>query len=151
MAGATAASSVNSYLYIYRMKVLTAGANKGNVGDISAIIGGSTMCQIPSGSGQSEVMHRPVPAGATMYMTGLTIAVAKGADVSVRIREYDQVGNVWRVKLDNHAYQTTKPVRFLPPYKFTEKHLVCVEGRTTNAAGYEVSGWFDYVLSRGDK
>lgn len=150
LTGTSAASSVGSFLYVHRMKVLTSGSKLSNQGIVSAAVGGSTMGTIPAGSGQSEMLIRPVPASTIMYMTGLTVAVDKGSDVNLRIREFDQVGQTWRVKLDTHAYQTTEGSRFKPPYVFPAKHLVTVEAKTSNAGGYEVSGWFDYVLSRGD-
>lgn len=150
LTGTSAASSIGSFLYVYRIKVITSGSKLSNQGIISAAVGGSTMGTIPAGSGQSEMLYRPVPASSVMYMTGLTVAVDKGSDVSLRIREYDQTGQTWRTKLDTHAYQTTEPIRFLPPYKFGEKHLITVECKTSNASGYEVSGWFDYVISQGD-
>jgi hypothetical protein len=150
MTGTSAASSVGSFLYLYRMKVLTSGSSKGNVGVISAAVGGSTMGTIPAGSGQSEMLYRPVPASSVLYMSGLGVAVDKGADVELRIREFDQDGNTWRVKLVTHSYQNTNPIRLIPPYTFPEKHLVTVEAKTSNAAGFEVSGWFDYVISQGD-
>ncbi|MHA2135267.1 MAG: hypothetical protein ACW99J_15510 [Candidatus Thorarchaeota archaeon] len=151
MDGTTAASSVGSFLYVYRAKVLTAGSVlRQNAGNINLSLGGSNMCQIPGGSGQSETLYRPVPASGVMYLSGLGVAVAKGSDVDVRILEYDQVGKVWRVKLDTHSYQNTNSLRFLPPYQFTEKHLICVVAKTTNASGFEVSGWFDYIISQGD-
>ena len=135
LTGTVAASTTGKYLYVTRLKVLTAGSALGNLGAISAVIGGSTMGHIPAGSGQSLMLHKAIPAGATGYLTGLGVAVTKGADVDIRIREYDQVGQVWRVKLDLHSYQTTETVRFIPPYRFPAKHLIVVEGKTSNAAG----------------
>ena len=150
LTGTTAASSVGSFLYVYRIKVLTAGSVLANAGHISSIIGGSTIGHIHAGSGQTEMLYRPVPANSVMYMSGVGVAVEKGSDVSLRIREFDQDGNVWRTKLAFHAYQATTPLRFKPPYVFFQKHLITVEALTTNAAGYAVGGWFDYVISEGD-
>ena len=150
LTGTDAASTVGEYLYLTRVKVLTAGSALGNIGAISADIGGSTLGHIPAGSGQSVMLHKAIPAGAIGYLTGIGVAVTKGADVDIRICEYDQVGQVWRVKLDFHAYQTTAPIRFIPPYRFSAKHLVVVAGKTTNAAGYAVDAWTDYIISQGD-
>ena len=152
MTGATAASSIDAYLYVHRLKVLSAGDSLGNAGVISAKIGtpASTFGTIPAGSGQSEMMVRPVPASATMYLGGMGIAVDKGADVHIHLEEYDQVNGVWRTKLHSNAYQMTTPIRFIPPYTFPAKHVVWLTAHTSNAAGYEVGAWWDYVISQGD-
>ena len=150
LTGTDAASTVGSYLYVTRLKVLTAGSALGNLGAISAAVGGSTMGHIPSGSGQSVMLHKAIPAGAIGYLTGIGVAVTKGADVDIRICEYDQVGQVWRVKLDLHSFEATAPVRFIPPYRFPAKHLVVVEGKTSNASGFAVDAWTDYIISQGD-
>lgn len=152
LTGASAASSVGSYLYLHRLKVATAGSKLGNVGVISATLGtgASTFGTIPSGSGQSFMLCRPVPASSMLYMTGIGVAVDKGADVTLRIEEYDQTNSVWRTKLRTNAYQTTTTTRFLPPYSFPSNHVVWVTAKTSNAAGYVVSAWFDYILSAGD-
>ena len=152
MAGAVAASSVGSFLYVYRMKVLTAGSSLGNTGVISATLGtgASTFGTIPSGSGQSEMIVRPVPASATMYLGGMGVAVDKGADVHLHIQEYDQVNGVWRTKLHLNAYEATVPIRFQPPYVFPANHVIWLTAHTSNAAGFEVGAWWDYVISQGD-
>lgn len=150
LTGATAASSVGSFLYVHRMSVRTSGSVLSNAGIVSAKLGtgASTFGTIPAGSGQSEMLVRAVPVDATLYLTKVAVSVAKEKDSDFRIIEYDQGGNTWRVMLDAHAYEATSPVQFNPPYVFGAKCVVWVTAKSSVAT--DVDGWFEYVISQGD-
>ena len=150
LTGTTAASSVGSLLYVHRISVISSGSVLSNVGTISAKLGtgASTFGTIPAGSGQSEMLVRPVPADATLYLTRIAVSVAKAKDSDFRIIEYDQNGNTWRVMLDGHTYEATSPVQFSPPYVFGPKCVVWVTVKSSVST--DVDGWFEYVLSQGD-
>lgn len=150
LTGATPASSAGSFLYVHRMSVKTSGSVLSNTGTISAKLGAgaSTFGTIPAGSGQSEMLVRAVPAGATLYLTKVAVSVSKEKDSNFRIIEYDQDGNTWRVMLDGHAYEATSPVQFNPPYVFGAKCVVWVV--TKSSVATNVDGWFEYVVSQGD-
>lgn len=64
------AESVESYLYVFRSKIVASGAqrNDGNM-TIRKSGAGATVMRIPAGYGQSEKAVFPVPAGHTLYMT----------------------------------------------------------------------------------
>jgi hypothetical protein len=150
LTGATPASSAGSFLYVHRMSVRTSGSILSNVGVVSAKlgIGASTFGTIPAGSGQSEMLVRAVPAGATLYLTRIAVSVTKEKASNFRIIEYDQNGTTWRVMLDGHTYEATSPVQFNPPYKFGSKCVVWVTAKSSVAT--DVDGWFEYVILQGD-
>lgn len=79
--GANSVDTVNSYVIIHRMKVLTTGSVGlfSNVGIISAIAttDGTTTAQIFTGKGQTQMAILGVPSTQSFFMYGLHGSIAK--------------------------------------------------------------------------
>ena len=120
--------SVNTYRRVYRGKVLTAGSGAINAGVLECRHVTTTadiFFHMPAGSGRTLVGAVTVPAGKSMYVTGLHIALARiaGANtgsgiVSLRIRT---PGSVYRsIRYEEITPGFAKDEDVSPPEVFTE-------------------------------
>jgi hypothetical protein len=107
MNGQTAVTTANSYLRVYRGKVLTAGSAKSAAGAIHIGYGTVTsgvpatkLMTIPLGENQSLIAAWTVPSGYTGYLYQATISSGTESSnkyVIARV-EVREVGSVWQTK-----------------------------------------------------
>lgn len=108
LAGLTPVNTVNSYVIIHRMKVLTqdAAATTANVGKISATaaVDGTVTAQIEEGLGQSMMAIVGIPSTKILLLSNFHIAILKGsasvgAEMTLKVNESPDVNpNVFLIK-----------------------------------------------------
>lgn len=161
MNGTGIVDTANTYIRMFRAKVVEAGSSGVNEGAISGLsVSGTpilaTQVSILANQGQSLMAIYTVPAGRVAYMTNFGVSlnrasIAAGAmmDVSLRARDNTLTGTPVNIKHTvNMAVDGTSvtEVRFNPYNRFTEKTdlWLRVDSVTDNNTG--VSGWFDLIL-----
>lgn len=149
MNGATAVDTVNKYLRIHRLAVITAGTGGKNAGVITLRVdgGGDTQGEIVAGDNQSLMSQFTIPANKTAFLTKYSIGVGKAQDATVRFcaRVVDEVFQVKKIHVLFEAY--------LPP---TVEHEIMFEEKTdivvravTSAGTVAVSGNYGLLLVNG--
>lgn len=76
MNGVTPVNTANSYVVIYRMKVLTKGATSSNIGKITATAAtdSTVTAQIQANAGQTQMAIYAIPSGKTLYITEMVLS-----------------------------------------------------------------------------
>ena len=123
MNGVTDVTTVNNYVIINRMKVLTSGATSINVGTIVAVAqtDGTTSAVILAGKGQTQLAILGVPSTQNLYLEDFHAALHDTSNAKV---------NFFLLANENPNVQTTN---------FITKHNFGVVGGGTSA--------FDYPLN----
>lgn len=151
MAGAAGVDTLNSYLIIYRMIVLTAGTGGTNSADITAVAASDSTvtCAIVALRGQSQMCIYQVPAGYTAYMHQFGGSFNGAPNANVILNLFSKpLGGVWNLKgsLSISAAGSSAAFRvYTVPTTFAEKTLIKLTG-TSDSAGSDVMGEFDIIL-----
>jgi hypothetical protein len=156
--GTTPVNTVNSYVIIHRMKVLTCGASGPNVGTISATAAApdsTVTAVILPGDGQTEMAIYGVPSIQSFYLTRWSAAVAKATAVAahvvfeLRVNENPNVNTTCFLRKNDLAVQSTGSNNvekiFINPPKYAGPCIIKVQG-TASAADIDAKSGFDGYL-----
>lgn len=154
--GTTNVATANSYVIIHRMKVLTKGATKVNVGKITAtaVTDGTVTAQINVGEGQTQMAIYGISSTTTAYMTAYyasTIKSASAISVSISLLvnpEPDSELINFLIKHTNSlASDGSSYIRhpFAPYFKIAGPAIIKMRANAS-AANTDVSGGFDMFL-----
>ncbi len=155
--GTGAVNTVNAYVIIHRMKVLTSGATAINVGTISATAAtdGTVTAVIAPGDGQTEMAIYGVPSIQSFYLMrwGGGIDRASGSAVTVDFRisvnENPDVQTTNFLRKDGISLQSTGTSMFdrhyAIPAKFAGPCIIKLQG-IASAVDTEGEGGFDGYL-----
>lgn len=165
MNGGTIVNTVNSYLRIFQMKVVTGGSNNANVGTITASqTGGSVVTAAidvdptsGEGDGQSLMAIYTVPASTTLYLTGWYVSLNRqggvgGAMADFQLRTRDATAGAsaqWQVKRSiGLVAEGGQPfTNTLSPYMaIGEKTDILIRCTSVTDNNSDVSGGFDGYL-----
>jgi len=150
MAGAGGVNTSNTYIRMFRMKVLTAGSGGTAAGKITSTLSGSVVAEIPLGYNQTEMALYTIPAGKTGYVHSLTVS---GTDSATRA----DMGAVFKVREFGGVFATKHDVRlatdgsctatkyFDLPLKVTEKSDMIMTG-SSNRDDTFFAAAFDIIL-----
>ena len=150
--GTVAVNTVNSYFFINRIIVLTAGTGGTNAGTITTSwTGGGTPIgpSIVIGKGQTQFCLYQIPASYTGYLSSYGGSYNGGGTSNVLIELFAKpLGGVYNLKGSINLTQagTTFSRRlFDTPLKFTEKTIVKLTA-TSDTVNSDVIGNFDIIL-----
>ncbi len=154
--GVTDVPTVNSYVIIHRMRVLTKGATSVNVGVITATadVDATVTAQINAGIGQTRMAIYGIPSSQKAYMPSYYASVIKNA-ASVRIMidlmynpepdaELTNFLNAHTFGLDSDGSGDIQH-RFTPYREFVGPTILKVRGNSS-ANDSDVSAGFDLIL-----
>ena len=151
--GTTNVPTVNSYNFISRVIVLTAGSGGANAGTITGTAtGGGTplLISVAIGINQSQIGIYKVPAGKSAYISswgGSFYSATAGAQVELRLL-IKPSGGVFNLK-DNINLFTGGATAFIkqktPPIVAPASSIIKIQVVTANANN-DVNGNFDFVL-----
>lgn len=155
MNGTTKVPTANTYVIIYRMKVLTCGATSVNVGLITATADtdATVTAQINAGEGQTQMAIYGVPSTKTLYLTSYYASVVKTNSVSVSIKllSNQEPGTQLTNFTTKHTIGVTSVGdnylrhEFRPYYAFDGPCIIKMQGNAT-ANNCDVSAGFQGVL-----
>jgi len=151
MNGLGTVTTVNSYLRVFSMVVLTAGASAVNEGTITATATTSltTQAQIGPGDGQALMTHFTVSAGRTAYLSQYYYSINKKTSLSADMRLFVRpFGGAWNLKSilgGNSLGDNSDGRSFEFPIEITEKSDIRITAIGSASAG-DISAGFDLVM-----
>ena len=134
MDGTQAVDLDSTYMGVYRLEVLTAGATGKSVGKISVVVdgAGAAQCFIEIGENQSEHGIFPVPAGITALIDDIFVGTDKSSGIIINLNIVDTLGT--SLKTHKMAFRASTNGRsFTVPYAITEKTWIIWSA--TNSSG----------------
>ena len=155
--GTTAVNTINSYVIIHRMRVLTAGSSGINEGAISATAAtdATVTAQINDGEGQTQMAIYGIPSTQIAYVTQFygTLNKSAGAASTVNLSlvvNEDPVTDLDLFIIKNtHGLQSTgmsvHDHPFMPYFKVAGPAIIKVRGQAS-VNDIEASGGFDLFL-----
>ena len=155
--GTTDVPTVNQYVIIHRMEVLTKGATNVNVGAISATADtdGTVTAQINDAEGQTQMAIYGIPSTQTAYVTGYYGTLNKASGGVATINFSFEINPEPDTELINFVTKNTRGVQstgtsgdswpFCPPLKVVGPAIIKVQGKAS-AADVEGSAGFDLML-----
>lgn len=146
MDGTTNVVGSSSFLRVFRMRVLTAGTEEINAGNITASIGGSNVAQILADKGQTLMAVYTIPAGKSGYLTKFQGSLSKNQEAVFKIR-VKEFGGGFNVKGQFGTFSNTITYDYPIPLRFKEKTDIQILGKA--GATSEMGAIFDIVLIDG--
>jgi len=155
--GTTDVPTVNSYVIIHRMKVLTNGATNINVGDIAAtaVTDATVTAQIKIGFGQTQMAIYGVPSIQDVYITSFYAIGRKGGgtskliDIDLKINEHPDVELLGFVGKESGAVTGATgqglKISFEPFKKISGPAIIKLQANS-DTANSEVSAGFNVIL-----
>lgn len=156
--GTTDVSTVNSYVIIHRMEVITSGATNINVGNITAtaVTDGSVTAQINIGEGQTQMAIYGVPSVQTAYLAKYYFSFNKAGgatsfiDLSLMVNINPDVELTRFITKHTQGAQSNGSSNtgheFEPYFKMVGPCIIKIQG-IASAADIDGSAGFDMYLA----
>lgn len=156
MNGTSNVATVNSYVIIHRIKVLTKGSAGPNVGVITATAqtDATVTAQINAGIGQTRMAIYGIPSGQTALVTRVFIAnqlstlagAVQGAFVVNPEPDVQVAGFLHKHNLTVNGTTAGASCPFDPPKKITGPAIIKVRGVAATESNIQLSAGFDLYL-----
>lgn len=147
--GAGNVPTVNSYVFIHRMIVATAGSGGTNAGVITATAqtDATVTISIQTGKGQSQFGIYQIPANKTGYLYGYYGAISGtgGLDLEIFVKPFGGIFNLKHCLTLNSTGSSSSSHKFEIPMVISEKSIVKLSG-TATANNTSTTGGFDLIL-----
>jgi hypothetical protein len=155
--GTTNVPTVNSYVIIHRMKVLTKGATNVNVGTITATADtdGTVTAQINIGEGQTQMAIYGIPSTQTAYLPCFYASLNKSSAAAATLNVSLLVNPEPDSELINFLVKNTRGLQstgksdsqwfFMPYYKIEGPAIIKIQA-IASANDIECSAGFDLIL-----
>jgi len=159
--GSTNAATINPYVIIHRMRVLTKGPDGVNLGTITATAqtDSTVTAQINVGEGQTQMAIYGIPSVQTGFMIHYYTSINKAHGVVAAINANLVVNPEPKAELTNFLIKNTQGIQstgtghfqhfFQPYFKIPGPAIVKVRG-TASTADVEASAGFDIILVDND-
>lgn len=147
MSGTSAATTgSDEYLRVFRMRVLTAGTNETNAGNITASISGTDIARITADTGQTLMGIYTIPANHTGYLKKFQASISKNQEATVQFRTKTFNNGAWQVKGQFGTFASTIEYDYIIPLHIPEK--TDIQFRAKAGATSEMGIVFDLLLQR---
>jgi len=157
MNGQTAVVTANTYLFVNRAYILTAGTGGVNAGDIYIVDDSDThtsgvpdtasliQVKISAGQGQTQQAIYTIPANKTAYLTTLYLVSGASKTVDFEMHVIDNVNNANRILFEGEESNSELQKAYNPYAAVPEKHTIIVDAKV-DAGSAEISAGFDLYL-----
>jgi hypothetical protein len=153
--GTTPVTTSGSFLTVNRARVVYSGSGRANAGTITATHGGNTQFSFNAGFSISQHAHYTVPAGYTLFTTGLTLSAQRSSGSGTRHAEVDQFVYVPSTNTkyrtlqygvsNEHAIVTATPTPSSTPEKCTLWLTAVADSNNTTVSAVQ-----EFLLIKGD-
>ena len=141
--GISAVTTTNSFIRVFRMRIVTAGTGQVNAGNITASIGGTDIARILPDKGQTLMAVYTIPAGKEGYLVKFQGTLSKNQEANFRLR-VKEFGNGYNVKGLFGTFANSITYDYPIPLKFDEKTDIEIQGKA--GATSEMGAIFDLIL-----
>jgi len=141
--GISAVTTTNSFIRVFRMRIVTAGTGQVNAGNITASIGGTDIARILPDKGQTLMAVYTIPAGKEGYLVKFQGTLSKNQEANFRLR-IKEFGNGYNVKGLFGTFANSITYDYPIPLKFDEKTDIEIQGKA--GATSEMGAVFDLIL-----
>lgn len=160
MNGTGSVNTVNSYVIIYRMQVVTAGTGGYNDGDITATAAtdGTVTAQITAGFGQTLMAIFGIPSSKRIVLTQWHASIARqnittAADISLLVNPAPDVNldlfNIRQTFSTNATGTSSAEHTFTPPVAIPGPAIILMQVEGVSSLNSDISGGFDgYVMDK---
>lgn len=153
LTGIVPLTTVNSYLRIFRMMVITSGTNDpvndANKGTVSATSTDTAVLQarIQINNGQTLMTPYTVPAGKSAFITGMSLSAGQGKQCyfKAKFRNGSTSSNAFSIKYALDLYQTAFTTNLATPLKVPEKTDIVITAQTTSGT-IDVAASYGFIL-----
>lgn len=146
MNGSSNVVGSESFLRVFRMKVLTAGTGQVNAGNITASLGGSNIARILADKGQTLMAVYTIPAGKTGYLLKFQGSLSKNQEAVFKIK-VKNFNNGFNTRGQFGTFSQSINYDYSIPLKIEEKTDIQILGKA--GATSEMGALFDIILIDG--
>lgn len=144
MNGTGTVSTTTTFLRVFRMRVIEAGSNETNSGNIDASVGGTDVARISSDLGQTLMACYTIPARKKGYLVKFQGSISKNQEAQFKLRSNLANDGAWNLKGLWGTFGSTVTYDYPVPIEFTQKTDIQIMGKA--GATSEMGAILDLIL-----